>query len=192
MDELSFAIRVTDGSVKAAFDELDNRVKKAEQGVDGLSVTGARAFRGLAAGAAIATTALTAMVGAATGVWKVTADNIDAQTKLASTLGLTYAEYERLRYAAEAAGTSQEVLNGSLRRFTIGLSTAMSGTGPAADALGMLKLNAADLANVPLDQALAQVSEAMQGVENASDRAAVATALFGRQGLQMLPLLQAV
>jgi len=189
MDELQYAIKIVDNSVNSAFDNLDKRVNNSTKGMQGMESSAGVVFRGLAAGATIVTGALSTMVGVATGLWKVTADNIDAQAKLANSLGLTYSQYERLSYAAGMAGTSQEALNTGLRKLSLGLSQAISGVGPTADALRLLGLDAKDLANVPLDQAMAQIADAMKGVENSADRTAIAVNLFGRQGLQMLPLL---
>lgn len=189
MDELKFAINFTNNSGNAVFDDLDRRIASTEKNAAGMSSSFSKGLRDVAGAVAVTTGALATMVGAATAVWKVTADNIDAQNKLATSLGLTYGQYERLAYAAGIAGTSTESMNSGLKKLSVGLADALDGTGPAADAIKALGLEANNLANMPLDQALQQVSAAMQGIENQTDRSRIVVSLFGREGLALMPLL---
>lgn len=189
MDELNYGIRVDNSSVGRAFDDLDKRVDNTNKKTSSLGSNVSAAFKATTVAATALTGALTATVGAAFAFWKLNADLIDQQTKLATSMGLTYAQFERLDYAAGMAGASQQSLTAGLKKLSLGLNDAIKGVGPASDALKTLGLDANTLANMPLDQAMGEVAEAMGGVGNASDRMRIAINLFGRDGMSLMPLL---
>jgi len=62
------------------------------------------------------------------------------------------------------------------------LAQAASGTGPVADALDRLGLSAVALSNIPLDERVLKINEALNAMVPAAERAAVAGQLFGEEG----------
>jgi hypothetical protein len=107
---------------------------------------------------------------------------VDAQAKLAQSLGTTVASIQTLERAGELAGVSMSGIEQATKDLTRRLSQAAAGTGPAADALDRLGLSATDLIALPLDQRVAAINAAIESFVPAAERAAVAGQLFGEEG----------
>lgn len=107
---------------------------------------------------------------------------IDATGDLAKTLGVSVEGLTGLQFAAERLGSSGENVGGALEKLNKNLSEAAEDGGPAAAALDKLGLSARTLQGVPLDQAVKQISDQFVHLTSASDKAAVAQALFGKSG----------
>ncbi|MEI4197352.1 phage tail tape measure C-terminal domain-containing protein [Roseovarius sp. E0-M6] len=105
---------------------------------------------------------------------------VDAQAKLAQSLATTTASVQVLARAADLSGNSFRELEAGSARLTRRLSLfAADGSGPAADAIRRLGLNAAELLALPLDQRIARVTEAIRQNAAASEQAALFSQLFG-------------
>ncbi len=109
---------------------------------------------------------------------------IDEQAKLAASLGTTTESLQVLARAAELAGVSQGEVEQATIMMTKSLSQAARGTGPAVKALQQLRLSAADLAKLSIDEKMTRIQDAIQRYIPAAERAAVASQIFGaRAGL---------
>src|SRR6056297_99843 len=105
---------------------------------------------------------------------------IDAQAKLAQSLATTTASVQVLARAADLSGNTFRELEAGSARLTRRLSLfAADGSGPAADAIRRLGLNAAELLRLPLDERIARVTEAIRQNAAASEQAALFSQLFG-------------
>lgn len=135
-----------------------------------------RRFASIAAAATVATAAATA------ALFTRTAQAIDAQAKLAQSLGTTVQSMQILERAGELAGVSMSGIEQATKDLTRRLSQAASGTGPAADALKRLNLSAGELLAMPLDERVRRINEAIDEFVPAAERAAVAGQLFGEEG----------
>jgi lambda family phage tail tape measure protein len=107
---------------------------------------------------------------------------VDAQAKLAQSLGTTVASIQTLERAGELAGVSMSGIEQATKDLTRRLSQAAAGTGPAADALNRLGLSAGELIALPLDQRVGAINAAIENFVPAAERAAVAGQLFGEEG----------
>ncbi|MBZ0130607.1 MAG: phage tail tape measure protein [Rhodobacteraceae bacterium] len=107
---------------------------------------------------------------------------VDAQAKLAQSLGTTVASIQTLERAGELAGVSMSGIEQATKDLTRRLSQAAAGTGPAADALKRLGLSATDLIALPLDQRVGAINAAIEKFVPAAERAAVAGQMFGEEG----------
>ncbi|WP_423206990.1 phage tail tape measure protein [Paracoccus yeei] len=107
---------------------------------------------------------------------------VDAEAKLAQSLGTTVASIQTLERAGELAGVSMSGIEQATKDLTRRLSQAAAGTGPAADALDRLGLSATDLMALPLDQRVGAINSAIESFVPAAERAAVAGQLFGEEG----------
>ena len=130
------------------------------------------------AGVAAATAVGVALV----ALTKKSMDQVDAQAKLAQSLGTTVSSIQTLARAGQLAGVSMGGIQQATSDLTRRLSQAASGAGPAADALRRLGLSASELAAVPLDQRIMVINEALDQFIPATERAAVAGQLFGEEG----------
>jgi hypothetical protein len=107
---------------------------------------------------------------------------VDAQAKLAQSLGTTVASIQVLGRAGELAGVAISGIEQATKDLTRRLSQAASGAGPAAEALGRLGLSASELLALPLDERVGRINQAIADFVPAAERAAVAGQLFGEEG----------
>ena len=107
---------------------------------------------------------------------------VDAQAKLAQSLGTTVASIQVLERAGELAGVAMSGIEQATKDLTRRLSQAASGAGPAADALDRLGLSASELLALPLDERVGRINAAIADFVPAAERAAVAGQLFGEEG----------
>jgi hypothetical protein len=136
-----------------------------------------RARVAMAAAAAAIAVAVTAMI-------RSGLQTVDAQAKLAASLDTTVESIQVLERAGDLAGVSMGQIEQATMQLTRRLSQAAAGTGPAADALDRLRLSAAELQALPLDQRIALIQDRLAEFVPEAERAAVASQLFGdRAGL---------
>ncbi|MFC6689547.1 hypothetical protein [Jhaorihella thermophila] len=165
--------------------------------LEGVGEAGARSFGRLSremesANARLAGFARRVRVAAAAAVAAATAagvamvrsglQTVDAQAKLAQSLGTTVASIQTLERAGELAGVSMSGIEQATKDLTRRLSQAAAGTGPAAQALERLGLSASDLLALPLDERVGAINAAIEDFVPAAERAAVAGQLFGEEG----------
>jgi hypothetical protein len=131
-------------------------------------------------------------LGAAAGLVALTKSSFEAIDTLkdqAESIGVTTAALSRLQYAASFAGIEAGAVTDAMGKMLVALNGAKDGTGPAADALKLLGMSAADLTKMSPEQAFAALSDGVAGIRNASDKAAAAVALFGKSGKTLIPVL---
>lgn len=138
-----------------------------------------RNMRQIGARLTLATAAIATAAGAAV---RSSLQSVDAQAKLAQSLGTSVESMQVLDRAAELAGVSVSGLEQLSKDLTRRLSQAAEGGGPAAKALDRLGLSATELMKMPLDQRIAQINEAIAKFVPEAERAAVAGQLFGEEG----------
>ena len=133
---------------------------------------------------AAAATALGVMV-------KQSIDAMDNMTKLAQSTGVAVEELSALAYAADLSGVSEDALGTSLVKLTKNMSDAAQGTGEAQkafDALGISVKNA-DGTLKGADDVLGEVAGKFAQYRDGAEKTALAVALFGRSGADLIPLL---
>jgi len=114
--------------------------------------------------------------------------------RLAQVTGIGTEKLSVLKVAAEETGVSMDEMNAGLRRFATAMGNLQTGSGGgkvAAD-LKAIGLSAKDLQGLPLDQQLQKVVDAMAKYADGTNKMAVANALFGRSGSELLPLFSAL
>jgi hypothetical protein len=104
----------------------------------------------------------------------------------AQAFGMTTGEVERLQAVFTAAGAGPETLGMAMMRLDRAASSAVSGNKQAADAFKDLGVNLAQPATAA--QRMQQVLEGFANIPG-PQRAAVAMGVFGRQIMQVAPLL---
>jgi len=132
--------------------------------------------------ARVAAAAAAAVAASTAAIFVRTAQALDAQAKLAQSLNTTVKSMQVLERAGELAGVSMSGIEQATKDLTRRLSQAASGTGPAADALKRLNLSAGELMNMPLDERVLRINEAIAEFVPAAEQAAVAGQLFGEEG----------
>lgn len=127
---------------------------------------------------------------AGTIIFNSTRNSIDELAKMAQRIGATTQEMQVLHRIAELDGIGIEAMNSNLMRMNKVLGEASLGLGGAGKVLEQFGLDAKQLIQLPVSERVAQIAEAIAKIPNQAQRAALATALFGRSGVTMLVALQ--
>ena len=104
---------------------------------------------------------------------------VDAQAKMAQSLGTTVESLQVLDRAADLSGVSMGNVEQATVQLTRRLSQAAAGAGPAVKALDRLGLSVSALQSLPLDQRIALIQDRLAEFVPEAERAAVASQLFG-------------
>lgn len=110
---------------------------------------------------------------------------------MAERVGFSAEAYQEWDYIAKQAGTTMETLQGGITDLAEKMDDAASGTGEAAEIFEQLGLSVTDTTGNLKDQEqmFTEVVLALQNVEDASKRQALATKLMSTTGEELLPLL---
>lgn len=129
--------------------------------------------------------------GALTSSIKAVVDYGDRLNDLSKATGASVEQLSFLDFAAKQSGSSLEGLVSGIGRLqkNLGQLAAGGGSKEAAEALNALGLSAQQLARGDLVTQLATIGEALNRIQNPSERAAAAQSLFGRSARDLLPLL---
>lgn len=126
-----------------------------------------------------------AAIGVAAGGMLALAKNsmtaVDAQAKIAQSLGTTTVAMQNLTRAGELAGLSMEQVGQVGKDLTRRLSQAQAGMTDLRGEMGRLNLSVEDLLKLPLDQRVAKITAALNDFVPEAERAAVAGKLFGEE-----------
>jgi hypothetical protein len=177
VNDTNKGLQTTGKEGQKSFKLTEEGAKKAAKVVGGV----------LVAGLAAATAASVALAASVVGVAK----DLDNLAKNAKRAGTTAAELDVMRGVMDLAGVATSQVDQMVKKLRVNLGKAAIGTAAQADALALLGHTAEDFVGVPLDRKLAMVARGMEGVEDANVRATIATDLFGRAGLEILPMLEA-
>lgn len=117
-----------------------------------------------------------------------TADNID---KMSQKIGISKQAYQELDFICSQSGTSVDTLQAGMKSLTAAMDGAASGTESNVEQFQKLGVSVTD-ANGNLrsqEEVMWETLSALQGMENQTEKARLATELFGRSGTELMPLL---
>lgn len=159
---------------------MEDRAKRLQESLDGLK----KGF-GIVGAAAAA-------VGVA--VVKLTRDGLeygDTISKMSQKLGLATETLSVLAYQGELAGVELTGMANAMKFLIVNLSQAQREGGESAEAFFRLGLSAKDYGTSAREQSrlLGDVAQAFKGMADGGQKAELAVKLFGRAGLDMIPLL---
>src|SRR5690554_5019984 len=137
------------------------------------------------------TAPIVAMGAALTGLATKTAEAGDQIQKMALRTGFSTEALSELKHAAELSGTSLEGLENGVRRMQRSILDLERGLATQTEAFAKLGLEIEDLQGLSPEQQFNKITMALADVEDASTKAALAQQIFGRQGTQLLPMLDA-
>jgi len=165
--------------------EFTAGLAKAQNGLGKFSKLAGAGLAVVAAAAATAATSLAVLV-------KGAIDNADEMSKAAQSVGVTAEALSRLNYAAGLSDVSLEKLSTGLSRLTAGLSQIAQGAGGQAkmamDALGVSALTSSGQLRGS-NEVFADVAEKFSKMEDGATKTALAIALFGKFGAELIPML---
>jgi hypothetical protein len=118
------------------------------------------------------------------------AQTADATGKFAGRIGTTAQNLSELQFAATKTKVPIASLEMGLQRMTRRVAEAAKGTGEAKDALKELNLNAEELSKSDPADIFMEVTAAMEGVEDQSDKVRLAMKLFDSEGVGLLQTME--
>lgn len=116
-------------------------------------------------------------------------DTADGMGKLSQKTGISTETISVLGFAARTADVEQEALNTSLVKFTRTMDEVDSGGKKAAEAVRLLFGDENALQGLSMDERLKKVVDALGQMEPGARKTALSVAFFGKQGAEMIPLL---
>lgn len=117
---------------------------------------------------------------------------MDQLGKTAQKVGIPVEELSKLSLAAKLADTSMETLASSTFKLSKNLELIVGGKGGnAGAALKAIGVSATDAHGrlKPTEQIIADISEKFHNLEDGANKTAIAIALFGKAGAEMIPFL---
>lgn len=114
---------------------------------------------------------------------------IDAQAKMARQLDTTSKSMATLQRAGELGGVSMGQISIAAKTLAVRIGEAEQGVVSSVDAFKILKIEASDLAGVPLDKRISLINNALRENVPATQQAAIAADLFGQRAATAIKLL---
>ena len=170
---------------------IDQTTEKAEK--SGSKV--GSAFSSIAKGAAAVGTAVVAgaaaVGGAAYKMAKDTAAAADNVDKMSQKIGISREAYQEWDYVMSQNGMSVDKLQTGIKTLTSQMDSAKSGSSSAAEAFDRLGISVtnSDGSLRSQEEVFEETIKALQSMDNETERARLATQLFGKAGVEMAPLL---
>ena len=131
----------------------------------------------------------TAAAAAATKIVVDYANAGDEIQKMALRTGFTTEALSELRHAAELSGTSIQGIAKAVKRMATTLLDAEQGLSTAVDAMNELNLTIGDFEGLSPEAAFEKFLVAIANLEDPLKRAAVAQDIFGRAGVDLIPIM---
>jgi hypothetical protein len=188
-------IAVNNSDANKAIDEtgrktekLATKMKNAGEKVSSfgskVSAVGGKLTKGITVPAAAAGTAVMAFATKSAS----TADNID---KMSQKIGISKKAYQEFDFICSQSGTSVDTLQMGMKSLTSAMDGAASGTKANVAQFKKLGVQVTDSSGKLRSQedVMMETLAALQGMENQTEKARLATELFGRSGSELMPLL---
>ena len=179
------------GSIFVKTDDADKSIQKTEKSAESLAEkfgngikTAAKWGAAIATGATVAGTAIFGLATSAAG----TADEID---KMSQKIGISTEAYQEWSYVMGQNGMDVDKLATGMKTLVSQMDRAANGTASAQenfDKLGVSIYNA-DGSLKDQETLLNEVMHALADMENGTEKAQIATELFGKAGIEMMPML---
>lgn len=151
---------------------MDKAARQTKKNSDQMAKAGKAVGIGIAAGATAAAAGLLLMI-------QRERDLIDQQAKTAQQLDTTYESMANLRRAGELGGVGFEKIETAGRTLNTNIGKAIQGVDAQAKAFDRLGVSAQEIYDLPLDERIAVINQALIENVQASERGAVAADIFG-------------
>lgn len=170
---------------KSEFEKgLTEATKSASKFGDGLKKGAKVAAAGVAAVGTAAAAAGTAIVKNAGEVAEY-GDNID---KMSQKLGMSAEAYQKWDYVLGQSGTDIDSMTTGMKTLTNKLDDAKNGSEGAQEMFTKLGISMDELSKMSREEVFEATIKGLQGMEDSTERAALANDLFGKSGQNLTPL----
>jgi hypothetical protein len=134
--------------------------------------------------------ALVAAGGTAFAYLNKQAESIANYQDIADKIGTTADQVTKLQLAADLSGTALEAITSSSVKLTSALAKSDDEAKGAAAALAAIGLNAKDFKQLDPVAQYQTAAKALDGFRDGAEKTAIATALYGKSGAELLPFLK--
>lgn len=178
---VSIKLDAQTAELKRGFAETKNAISQLGSGMSGSVAAGM-----MKANVAIAavTTTFDALKGVVSGVF----DSMNQMADMgdfADRIGIGVEALQALRLVAETTGGSAEAMDSALQKLSMNVADAAVNGGAMADKFAAMGLNAKALAEMPVEQQLLAVSDAIKGMSTAGEQNAAIVDLMGRSAVEL-------
>lgn len=175
------------GSLDKVSDTSDNASGKTSSFGQKLAAgigTAAKWGSAIVAGTAAAGTALI-------GFAQQSASAADTVDKMSQKIGVSREAYQELDFICSQSGTSVNTLQAGMKSLVSAMDGAFSGTASNVEQFEKLGVSVTDAdGNLrSSEDVMWEVFDALQSMDNQTEKARLATELFGRSGTELMPLL---
>ena len=174
---------------------MPNLTKAAEKATDGVKKLGSVLADGLKAGAKASAAAIGAVTAGAVAMSKAVydaasdaaeyGDNVD---KMSQKLGMSAEGFQEWDHVLKTAGTSMNDMQTGMKTFSNQIGQAGAGTEKSVEAFKKLGISMDELNGMTREEAFEAAIKGLQGMEDSTERAALANQLFGKSGQNLTPL----
>lgn len=163
------------------------------QSMDRAAYQSQKNFSQITSSAKTAAGLLAGLFGASTfaGFIKSQIDAADALNDLSERTGIATDQLSKLQYAAKLSDVSSESLSSNLIRLNKAIAETARGTGEAQNAFSAMGISVknSDGSLKSSSQVLTEVATKFAGFEDGAKKSALAIAIFGKSGAELIPLL---
>lgn len=179
------------GSIFVDTSDADSSISKTDENAQNLGTTFLNGITTVAKWGAAVGTAAVAACAAITTFAVDTASAGDTIDKMSQKLGVSREAYQELDYICSQSGFSVDTLETGMKTLTSAMDGVLSGTESNIEQFEKLGVSVLDNEGNLRDQedVLWETLEALQGMENQTEKAALATDLFGSAGTDLIPLI---
>jgi uncharacterized protein YpuA (DUF1002 family) len=170
--------------IKRYTNGMSKSMRKFNKSIGGPLSAGIKKLGAFAAAAVAAAAALAGVVISKVAKYGDTIDKTSKKT------GIGVEELARWKHAAELSGSSVQLLDKGMKGMALLMYEAGRGTATYTDVLDSLGLKYEDLKKQTPEQKLNTFLKAIADVKDHTEKAALATKVFGRAGTELLPMLE--
>jgi len=174
---------------------LSANTAKFTQGLDKAEYSAQKSFKSMADnakvyGAALGGIAVAGVTAFAYSV-KQAIDAADDMSKASQKIGVTTEALSALKYAADLSGISFESLQNGLKKLSVNMDEALSGTLMQVETFYRLGVSVTDASGKlkASDSVLAEIADKFQRMPDGVEKTAIAVQAFGKAGADLIPLL---
>ena len=179
------------GSIFVNNDEANRSISKTDEKASSVASTLGKGVKTAAKWGAALVGGASAAAGGIMKLAESSASTADHVDKMSQKIGLSRQAYQELDFICSQTGTSVDSLNGGMKKLTNSMDAAAKGNASANELFDRLGVSIDDGTGKLKSQEdmLYDCLTALQGVNNQTERAALANKLFGKSGTELMPLL---
>lgn len=156
---------------------------------DKFTSTMSSGFKTVASAAAIVTGAAVAAGGAIVGIGKSTADAGDRIDKMSQQLGMSRQGFQEWDFILSQNGVSIDSMKTGMKSLTKSIDDLTTGSGAGVESFAQLGISMDDIKGKSQEEIFEMTVKELQKMPEGFEKARLAQELFGKQGQEMLPML---